>query len=191
MTRRGERLLELRREIAIARGHDPDNLTPDVRELVNRIATLKLVYEIETTKLVAGEDVDSGNLLKLTESLTTLLPPPPPKVNAITIKYVDSDGDGRPGTGGEEQRLQREVDEWRAKYHELIKKGGASPVVVSSGNNQEQRPAPEQPSNVVSFDPGASVSVDDDKSKRGNLVVSQSLEERYPSLRHDPPAGRW
>jgi hypothetical protein len=179
---RATRLAEIKAKLVADLGYNADTLDGADKERIEHAALLKLQYEITAARLVEGSGVATDELVRLTEAVNAMLPVKAPK--PLVIRYVDSDGAGNVGHGGEEQRLQREVDEWRAKYFELIKKGGAAPpppepqAVENIGSDVLRSPATE-PSNVVPF------------VGNGSCAIDAPLEQRYPHLRDTPPVGRW
>jgi hypothetical protein len=132
----------------------------------------------------------------LIERLLSLLPDPirkPHAVHTITVHYEDSDGDGHAyvpgGPSGALENAKREIEDWKSRFFALVKSSGVPPRPVVDPPQERQEPqeppeqqaAPEPPSNVLNFDPRGN----------GSAEVNGSLSERYPSLRWDPPVGRW
>jgi hypothetical protein len=187
---RGTRLREIRTELAATLGYSPDQVAGVVKERIALAATLRLQHELTTTRLLAGQMIGTDELVKLTDAIAAVLPPPvtPP----LEVRFVDSDGNGNPGVGGEEQRLRRECDEWRSKYLELARsmprperEAARSVRAVGDAAVLPFRPAGDDAS-------WRGLAPEGNAPKRdGSLAVNAPLEQRYPNLAFDPPvAGR-
>jgi hypothetical protein len=87
MSKRANRLAEIRREIAADLGHDTiEAVTGPAREQLELGALLRLQQETVAARLVEGGSVGTDELIKLSEAIAAILPKPqwkPPPIRFI------------------------------------------------------------------------------------------------------------
>jgi hypothetical protein len=100
--------------------------------------------------LLAGHQVGTDELLRVSDGIASILPKPPPP--ALEIRFADGD----PATGGrnEEMRLQDEIKELQRKLREALQKV-PKPTEMYPGPSQSHGGASGM-GNVVPFNAGGS-----------------------------------
>ena len=187
-----ERLKALEAEHLRNAGYAGDGPVPaDIRERCHMAAVMKLAYEQLEARLLMGEVIDAGVMLKIAETITAILPPRGSL--PLVVKFVAPHNDVECDTveetwTPEEQRLQVEItrltnerDHVRGEAEGLRAENYRLRQIAAPGEKGAvappagQREASQERSSVVSLKPSI-----------GSLVVDRPLEERYP-LRHLDP----
>jgi hypothetical protein len=82
---RSARLKVIRAEMAKAAGYDGE-LPDDVRERVYLASAMKLQYEVLTAQLLDGRMVDADMMLRLSQGVAAILPPP--KSEPLVVDFL-------------------------------------------------------------------------------------------------------
>jgi hypothetical protein len=104
-------------------------LPSDVRERLFLASAMKLQYEVLTTDLVNGQQVDADMMLRLSSSIATILPKPVPQ--KLIIEFVDNGEDQITSLAKQLDKVEQQVRELRSE-NALLKRGAPpSPDVVT------------------------------------------------------------
>jgi hypothetical protein len=136
---RAARLREIRAELQQALNYTDEQVVGPVKERIALAAALRLQHEIEMARMLQGLPVATDALVRLSESIASILPKPatPP----LEIRFVD--GDPSKGGRNEEMRLNERIKELEGKLREALR------TQVPSPSPANDRTCGNQVSNVV------------------------------------------
>jgi hypothetical protein len=101
---RTARLREIKAELAATLGYTPEQIVGAVKDRLNVAATLRLQHELVTARLLAGYQIGTDELLRLSDSVGSVLPKPAPQ--GLVIRFVGGDEDRSRIDGMSDERLE-------------------------------------------------------------------------------------
>lgn len=171
------------------RGAFGDALTPAKAIECGRVAEMLAIADAIRTRIV-DEGIGDFTALERAEDMAARAVQAlgtPKSVNTISIEYVASDHP-------EANMAQvHHLEEQLALAHKRIAvlegtavRTAQEPQAAESIESDCAPAGATEPSNVLAFDPRGNINVGN-----GSCAIDAPLSERYPSLKYDPPVGRW
>jgi hypothetical protein len=147
---RAARLRELKDELATTLGYAPDQITGATKDRLNMAAALKLQHELCVAKLLHGGQLNTDELLRLTESVAALLPKAPWRAD---VRFIDN---GLTEVAALSERLdksERERCALLAEFEQLKRGTSGHGVVEITPASAPPREVSQAGSNVVPMKP--------------------------------------